>query len=68
MGPVTDGSVIAEPPGKATPALAMKPRQEPVPRAMQLVVRRLAAQLLPEQAKPDPDSAKRLAGLEAPAW
>jgi hypothetical protein len=68
MGPVTEGWVMAESPAKATSALAVKPGQEPVPRARQLVVRRPAAQLRPVQAKPEPDSAKRLAGLEAPAW
>ena len=59
---------MAESPAKATSVLAVKPGQEPVPRARQLVVRRLAAQLRPAQAKPEPDSAKRLAGPEAPAW
>jgi hypothetical protein len=68
MGPVTEGWVMAESPAKATSALAVKPRQEPVPRARQLVVSRPAAQLRQVQAKPEPDSAKRLAGLEAPAW
>jgi len=58
---------MAESPAKATSALAVKPGREPVPRARQLVVRRPAAQLRPAQAKPEPDSAKRLAGLEAPA-
>jgi hypothetical protein len=58
---------MAESPAKATSALAVKPGQEPVPRARQLVVRRPAAQLRPAQATPEPDSAKRLVGLEAPA-
>jgi hypothetical protein len=51
---------MAELQAKATPALAVKPGQEPVPRARQLVGRRLAAQLRPAQAK-------QRAGLEAPA-
>src|SRR5882724_3740575 len=68
MGPVTEERVMAEPLAKATSALAVKPWQEPVPRARQLIVRRSAAKLRPAQAKLEPDSAKRLAGLEAPAW
>ena len=68
MGPGTEGWLMAESPGKATSALAVKPGQEPVPRARQLVVRRRAAQLRPAQAKPEPDSAKRLLGPEAAAW
>ncbi len=59
---------MAEPLAKATPALAVKAGQEPVPRARQPAARRPAAELRPAQAKPEPDSAKRLAGFEAPAW
>ena len=44
-------------------SFAVKARQEPVPGAMQPV-----AEHRPEQAKPEPDSAKRLLGLEAAAW
>ena len=67
MRPVTEGWVMAESQAKATSALAVKPGQEPVPRARQLVVRR-AAQLRLVKAKVEPDPAKRLAGLEVPAW
>jgi hypothetical protein len=59
---------MAESQAKATSALAVKPGQEPGPMARQLGVRRRAAQLRPAKAKPEPDSAKRLAGLEVPAW
>ena len=62
MGPVTEGWVMAESQAKATSALAVKPGQEPGPRARQLV-----AQLRPAKAKVEPHPAKRLAGLEAPA-
>jgi hypothetical protein len=50
---------MAEPPAKATSALAVKARKEPVRRARQSVGRRPAAENLP-------DSAKRPAGLEVP--
>ena len=49
-------------------AIAVKARQEPVPKAMQPVARRPVAEHRPEQAKPEPDSAKRLLGLEVAAW
>jgi hypothetical protein len=59
LGPVTEGRVIV--------SFAVKARQEPVPKAMQLVARRPVAEHRPEQAKPEPDSAKRLLGPEAAA-
>ncbi len=50
-------------------SFAVKARQEPVPKAMQQPVARCpVAEHRPEQAKPEPDSAKRLLGLEAAAW
>jgi hypothetical protein len=52
----------------AIASLAVKARQEPVPAVMQPVARRPVAEHRPEQAKPEPDSAKRLLGLEAAAW
>ena len=62
-----EGWVMAELLEKAT-SLAVKPGQEPVPKARQRIVRRRAAQLRPARARPEPDSANRLAGLEAPEW
>jgi hypothetical protein len=52
----------------AIASLAVKAKQEPVAAAMQPVARRPVAEHRPEQAKPEPDSAKRLLGLEAAAW
>jgi len=62
LAQVTEGRVMV--------SFAVKARQEPVPKAMQPVARRLVAENQPEQAKPkrEPDSAKRLLGLEAAAW
>jgi hypothetical protein len=51
----------------AIASLAVKAKQEPVAAAMQPVARRPVAEHRPEQAKPEPDSAKRLLGLEAAA-
>jgi hypothetical protein len=52
----------------AIASLAVEARQEPAPKAMQQVARCVAAKNRPEQAKPEPDSAKRPLGLEAAAW
>jgi hypothetical protein len=60
LGPVTEARVMV--------SFAVKARQEPVPKAMQPVARRPVAEHWPAQAKPEPDSAKRLLGLEAAAW
>jgi hypothetical protein len=51
----------------AIASLAAKARQEPAPKAMPPVARRLGVENQPGQAKPEPDSAKRLLGLEAAA-
>ena len=51
----------------AIASLAGKARQGPAPKTMQPVARRPVAEHRPEQAKPEPDSAKRLLGLEAAA-
>jgi len=59
LGPVTEGRVMV--------SFAVKARQEPVPKAMQPVARRPVAEHRPEQAKPVPDSAKRLLEPEAAA-
>jgi hypothetical protein len=61
LGPVTEIAVVIA-------SLAVKARGEPVLGAMQPVARRPVAEHRPEQAKPEPDSAKRLLGLEAAAW
>jgi hypothetical protein len=61
LGPVTEGRMMVSFAVKAA-------RQEPVPKAMQAVARRPVAEHRPEQAKPEPDSAKRLLGLEVAAW
>jgi hypothetical protein len=61
LGPVTEIAV-------AIASLVVEARQEPVPGAMQPVARRPVAEHRPEQAKPEPDSAKRLLGPEAAAW
>jgi hypothetical protein len=60
LGPVTEGRVMV--------SFAVKARQEPVPKAMQPVARHPVAEHRPQQAKPEPDSAKRLLELEAAAW
>jgi hypothetical protein len=60
LAQVTEGRVMV--------SFAVKARQEPVPKAMQPVARRPVAEDRPEQAKPEPDSAKRLLGPEAAAW
>jgi hypothetical protein len=52
----------------AIASLAEKARQEPAPGAMQPVARHPVAEHRPQQAKPEPDSAKRLLELEAAAW
>jgi len=52
----------------AIASLAVEARQEPVLKAMQPVARRPVAEHRPGQAKPEPDSAKRLLGPEAAAW
>jgi len=52
----------------AIASLAVKARQKPVRRRCSRVARRPVAERRPEQAKPEPDSAKRLLGLEAAAW
>jgi hypothetical protein len=51
----------------AIASFAVKARQERVPKAMQPVARRPVAENQPEQAKPEPGSAKRLLGPEAAA-
>jgi hypothetical protein len=61
LGPVTEGRVMVSFAVKAA-------RQEPVPKAMQPVARRPVAEHRPEQAKPEPDSAKRLLWPEVAAW
>src|SRR6266568_1879984 len=61
LAQVTEGRVMV--------SFAVKARQEPVPKAMQQPVARCpVAEHRPEQAKPEPDSAKRLLGPEAAAW
>jgi hypothetical protein len=52
----------------AIASLAVKARQEPAPATMRQIAQCVAAKNRPEQAKPEPDSAKRLLGLEAAAW
>jgi hypothetical protein len=54
--------------GRVTVSFAGKARQGPARKAMQPVARRLVAENQPEQAKPEPHSAKRLLGLAAAAW